>query len=200
MTGIDQPTLDNSSTNPVTRRLINARTDLINSGLYLGDEAKSFHDKGVWKRVDRENRFVTKDSAAAVDQAQQARARSPSHNSALPELDDVDFEPIIFSAIVVVDRDDCWLTPDGNWKSTNLSKFEDLKLTFHGKQPPTTYLDGLLSQDFIRTIDGAAALMQDVAVNDVPNKNLVVKLQGNTEGLKFRHLVFEVYIQYFHSL
>lgn len=202
MTGLDQPTLDNTSANPATRRLISTRTALIKSGAYLGDQAKSYNNQGIWRRIDRESRFVTKDSAAAVDAAQSAHTSSPSKASAPPELDNNDLEPFVFSTIVLVDRDDCWLAPDGNWKSTNSAKFQDLKLSFFGTSPPITLLDGQLNQDFVQAMENAKKLTKDVAVVDAVNKNFLVRSQSNNDTFKFRHVLFEVsnffFIDYLH--
>ena len=54
--------------------------------------------------------------------------------------------PVLYT-IVLVDRDDCWLQPDGNWKSRNAVKFDELKLTFVSKKCPPIHLEGQLADD-----------------------------------------------------
>ena len=192
MTNLKQPTLDNTSTDPLTRLLLNTRSVLINSGNYLGDPAKPFFDHAVWRRVDRENRLVTKESADAVDKAQKIHAQSSSKDTSHPEFDDNDLEPLVLSTIVLVDRDDCWLQPDGNWKSSNAAKFDELKLTFVGKKCPPIHLQGQLADDFARSLENAKLLLNEVSVGDVPKSNFLVKAKDKTDALKFRHVVFEV--------
>ena len=68
-------------------------------------------------------------------------------------------EPAILSAIIFIDYDDCWLTPCGHWKGPSkiTKKFEDLKMSFHGKSPSKDFL----SQDFSTVFKNTKMLMEE---------------------------------------
>ena len=190
-----QPTIDGSSMDPITRRFMETRNRLIATDFYLGDPAKAFKDVVVWKRVGRGNRLVTKESAIAIEKAQQAQAAAEAASGeAIPEADtEALLEPAVLSIIVLVDQDDCWLTPCGYWKGPTAftPSFEDLKLSFQGK--PST--NSILSQDFATAIAGAKWLMNEIALGGSANQGFL-NLSKGCEAFKFRHVVFEVRTKY----
>lgn len=193
-----QPTIDGTSTDPVTRHLMQARERLMHadtSSFYLADPAKAFKNQVVWKRVGRGNRLVTKESATAVDKAQEAcAAAEASSGNATDVTSEIDantlLEPAVLSAIVFIDIDDCWLTPCGYWKGPTkvTKKFEDLKLSFQGKGPSKDFL----SQDFSAAVQNAKMLMEEVALGGAKSTGFLVASKTGGNALRFRHIVFEV--------
>jgi len=186
-----QPTIDGSSTDPITRRFMEARNRLVATDFYLGDPAKTFKDLVMWKRVGRGNRLVTKESVIAVEKAQQAQAAAEAASGeAILEADtEALLEPAVLSVIVLIDQDDCWLTPCGYWKGPTAftPSFEDLKLSFQGKSATNS----ILFQDFAAAVEGAKWLMNEVALGGSANQGFLGLSKGS-DAFKFRHVVFEV--------
>ncbi|KIM37617.1 hypothetical protein M413DRAFT_448409 [Hebeloma cylindrosporum] len=191
-----QHTIDGASTDPVTRHLMQTRERLMQSdaSFYLGDPAKAFTGKVVWKRIGRGNRLVTTESAAAVDAAQQAEAAADTNSAdsadiASPTDTDPILEAAVLSAIVVIDFDDCWLTPCGHWKGPNkvTKKFEDLKMSFQGKAPTKDFL----AQDFSSAVNNAKILMYEVALGGAKSNGFLTVSRIAADALRFRHVVFE---------
>jgi hypothetical protein len=171
-----------------------------NTSFYLGDAAKSFNGKVVWKRIGRGYRLVTKDSATAVDKAHEARAAaeaSGENSNNLSSDNNVEplLEPAILSAIVFIDYDDCWLTPCGHWKGPNkiTKKFEDLKMSFHGKSPSKDFL----SQDFSTVFKNAKKLMEEIALDNSTTVGFLTVSKSGGDAIRFRHTVFEVFLLHF---
>jgi hypothetical protein len=189
----NQPTLDDQFTDPVINRLIQTRKTLVQNdatAFYLGDPARNFKYKVTWKRVGHGNKLVTKNSATAVDDIGKTEA-----STATPTTTSTLLEPAVFSAIIFIDFDDCWLTPCGFWKgpTTVTKKFEDLKLSIHGVAPPTDFL----AEDFSNLIENAKSLMDDIKTGGAkPTGFLVTTKNGNT-AIRLRHVVFEVYYSFY---
>ena len=100
-------------------------------------------------------------------------------------------EPAVFSTIVLIDYDDCWLTPCGFWKGpTNTTKkFEDLKLSFLGKAPSKDFL----SQDFSTIIQNSKSLMDETSINEAKKSGFLVTTKKGENAIRLRHVVFEVF-------
>ena len=149
---------------------------------YLGYPGKPFKTQTIWKCVGRRNQVITKESAIAVEKALEAQTDEIDSDSLL--------EPAVFSAIVFVDFNDCWLTPCGYWKGPTkvTKKFKDLKLSFQGKAPPKDFL----SEDFSAILENAKALMDKGAVGASKSSGFLVDSKSGGNALCFQHVVFEV--------
>lgn len=162
---------------------------------YLGDPARTFKYKVVWKRVGNGHKLVIKQSATAVIKAEEPQQGSDSDYSAdVTSMTQIDafLEPVILSAIVFIDVDDCWLAPCGYWKGpTNATKkFEDLKLSFHGKAPTREFL----SQDFSTIVQNAKSLMDDTNIlGGAKSAGFLVTTKKGEIAIQLRHVVFEVH-------
>ena len=160
----NQSTLDDQYADPVTKRLIQVRESLIRTdapAFYLGDPTRTFKYKVAWERVGNGNKLVTKNSTTAVDDIEKTQATISNLDPyASPSTTDTYLEPAVFSAIIYIDFEDCWLTPCGFWKgsTTATKKFEDLKLSFHGIAPSTDFL----CEDFSTLIENTKSLMEDI--------------------------------------
>ena len=105
-------------------------------------------------------------------------------------------EQAVFSIVVQISYDNCWLTPCGHWKGPNqvTKKFEDLKLSFQGERPSHE----VFAEDFTTSVSNIRKLIdQQIATTD-SDPNAIQRgflIPSHTNGshiLKFWHAVFEV--------
>ena len=74
-------------------------------------------------------------------------------------------EQAVFSIVVQISYDNCWLTPCGHWKGPNqvTKKFEDLKLSFQGERPSHE----VFAEDFTTSVSNIRKLIdQQIATTD----------------------------------
>lgn len=185
------------------RRLEADRQRLLDSGIYLGEPGHSFLPDATWKRIGRGYQLVTNDSIEAANAASKTTDLVTTDDDT--ESGNVDpqtdpnslFEQAVFSIVVQISYNNCWLTPCGHWKGPNkvVKKFEDLKLTFEGERPGHE----VFSQDFATAISNIRQLIntQISAIQCPANTELQGILSNSrttnaVDVLKFRHVVFEV--------
>jgi hypothetical protein len=192
------PTAQGSEITTGGQDLQTVKNDLLASGFYLGET--SVLANVVWKRINRSDHLVTKESAELYEKAiaatrptttdvkgkQNEGTSQAIHVEGLPIPE---LEPAILYAVITISPDDCFLTPCGNWKGPTpaTQHFEDVKLSFCGNASS----DNVFGKDFRATTSNAKSLMQQIAVANTINKGLVVVTRG-VENLRFRHVVFEV--------
>jgi hypothetical protein len=107
----------------------------------------------------------------------------------------LDPDPVVFSVVLEVSHDNCWVTPCGYWRGPNpvTKKFEDLKLSFQGEQPTNE----VFASDFSNILNNLRFLFNQ-QVRNIGDKDAVLRafLQSSkgkhNDVLKFRHAVFEV--------
>lgn len=160
--------------------------DLLESGIYVGDPTNQFCDRQdvEWKWQATGNILVFKQDEIGPENISNSE---PSKQSVAK-----DFTPAILSAVVLGSYDDCWLTPRGNWKGPIqvMKKFEDLKLSILGERPSKV---DCFDKDYTSVLSNVKWLMQQISVQDIKMKgSLTTSRSGNTECLKFRHVVSEV--------
>ena len=135
---ISQKTLDGTPAERLSRHLHSKRSDLIDSGIYIGDSTNQFRQDVEWKRHGHGDHLVFKESTHSDTQAETI---SISNDLPLNRADDSEtvsvqeWTPATLSVVVLASYDDCWLTPCGNWRGPTqvTKKFEDLKLSFLGE-------------------------------------------------------------------
>ena len=182
---------------PLPRRLREVRSALMDPdspSLYLAKNRKTFENEVLWKRVGRANILMTTASVLAVEKAEQLQANSENGNiqqstvstSSTPPL----LQPALLSTIIFIDVDDCWLTPCGHWKGPSqiAKKFEDIRLSFHGKAPPHE----IFAQDFKNIVTNSQYLMQRIASTATKTTTFLVPSKSGGDAIRFRHVVFEV--------
>ena len=159
------------------------RSDLMDSGIYIGDPTNQFRQDVEWRRNGRANYLVFKDTEAETE-----NRNSVATNSELT--------PATLSVVILVSYDDCWLIPCGNWKGPTqvTKKFEDVKLSFVGERP--VQFD-VFQKDYNHALTNVKWLMQQINVPSAKSKGFLTTSRagngiGNTESLKFRHVLFEV--------
>jgi len=161
-------TADNwPSTDPgPSTRLMDERERLIKNGSYLGGSAGVLRDQFEWIRIGRGSQLVTKESVVAA-----------THT-------DNDLESAILSAIVLIDHDECWLTPP------TVPKYKTDKLSFLGRASDKCFL----SQDMDVVLKNANSLMEseELSLNDAERTGVIQSLKTGGRALEFRHVVFEV--------
>ena len=193
---------DSGYTNFVTKHLMKIRKKLIDHdapAFYLGDSARIFKHKLVWKGIGRGNQLLTKESAEAVEQTDLAEEPEPGVPTSKHTADaatsmvviDTPIEPALFSAIVFIDFDNCYLTPCGFWKglTNSTEKFEDGKLSFHAKASPIGHI---LSQDFSIIVQNAKMLIDDTCLGGVKPSGFLVMTEKGENAIQFQHILFEV--------
>lgn len=195
-----QQTLD-TPPDRVRRRLEANRQKFIESGIYLAEPEHSFTNDVTWKRIGRGYQLVTNESVEA------ANTKTANSNITNDQQDSDDEETIendpnslleqaVFSVVVQISYDDCWLTPCGHWKGPNqvTRKFEDLKLSFHGEQPSHE----VFANDFTTSISNIRKLIDDQIKtsgcdpNAIQRRFLIPSRKDGSYVLKFRHAVFQV--------
>ncbi|KAF8960312.1 hypothetical protein BDZ97DRAFT_1760783 [Flammula alnicola] len=184
-----QPTPDGTPAEHLHRRLEADRQKLLHSGIYLGEADHSFLEDATWKRLGRGYQLMTNASVETTT-TENTDTKEPGDDDPNSSV-----EQAIFSVVVQIDYDDCWLTPCRHWKGpTQFTKeFEDIKLTFQGERPNHE----VFSQDFTAAINNIRELIntQITAVGSAPNAVLRGFLShsraNNADVLKFRHVVFE---------
>jgi len=89
----------------------------------------------------------------------------------------------------MISADDCFLTPCGNWKgpTPTTKSFTDVKLAFRGDDPN----QDTIRDDYKTVIQNAKRLMDNIATGNVQKKGFLNYI-GTKEGLRFRHVLFEV--------
>lgn len=182
----------------VTRRLIRTRSLLLITTNYLADDIHTIKERVEWKHIGVGNRLLTKDSINAVKCADESngdcstdkKTSKKKSGTNVQSESDVRLEPALLSIIVVVDSNDCWVTPCGYWKGPTkvTKKFEDLKLTFVGKSPTPE----MLAQDFKMAVDNSKTIMDEVVANDAKSTGFFMTSKDRSDGFRFRHAVFEV--------
>ena len=157
------------------------RDGLLTSGLYLGDQNFEI-DKVVWRRIGIDNCLVTKESADAADAALAATETTP-----VPE-----YSPAVLSAVVHISNDDFWMSSCGNWNGPHqfCQRFSDVKLTCTGKSPSGTPF----GKDF-PTILANLTAVANIPARFSNKKGLFVEGSPDRK-IKFRHVLFEVSINY----
>jgi hypothetical protein len=117
-----QSTLDGTPSERAKRHLRSIRERLVNSGLYLGEVDDALLKMVVWKRVERGYRLMMNRSGEEGHGMLFSMTESVFMFDILLELEsfegDVD-DVAIFSVVVQVSYDNCWLTPCGYWKGPN---------------------------------------------------------------------------------
>ena len=179
-----QQTLDGTPAERLHRYLQSTRSDLIDSGIYIGDPSNSFHQDVEWKRHGHGNYLVFKDADTA------SASETQSSDSSADSTQELKLATL--SVVVQSSYDDCWLTPCGNWKGpTQVTKnFADLKLSFLGERP--TNFD-VFQKDYTYIINNVKWLMQQMNVSNAKAKGLLTTSRGGVaDCLKFRHVLFEV--------
>src|SRR6266446_8754047 len=193
-----QQTLD-TPTDRLRRRLEADRQKFIDSGIYLAEPEHSFLEDVTWKHIGRGYQLVTNESVEAAN-ANTADTDSTNDHSDDGETRENDptslLEQAVFSVVVQISYDDCWLTPCGHWKGPNqvTKKFEDLKLSFQGEQPSHE----VFAEDFITSVSNIRKLIGQQITTTGSDPNAIQRgflIPSRTNGsylLKFRHAVFEV--------
>ena len=110
-------------------------------------------------------------------------------------ISNLSLDPVVFSVVLDISHDDCWLTPCGYWKGPNqvTKKFEDLKLSFQGEQPDNE----VFALDFPNILSNLHLLFNQQVQNIGDKKATLRAFLSTSKGkttdvLKFRHAVFEV--------
>lgn len=154
-TSLSQPTLDSTHAETLHHYLQSIWSDLIDSGVYIGDPTNQFREDIEWKRDGRADYLVFKGVGA--------NAETENGNSA--NLSTSELTPATLSVVVLASYDDCWLIPCGNWKGpTQVTKrFEDLKLSFVGGRPAQF---DVFQKDYNHVLTNVKWLMQQI---NVPN-------------------------------
>ena len=182
MSQASQQTLNGTPAECLHRYLQSIRSDLIDSGIYIGDPSNSFRQDVEWKWHGHGNYLVYKD----IDRDSEKQKSDSIDDS------DQDLKPATLSVVVQSSYDDCWLTPCGNWKGpTQVTKnFADLKLSFLGERP--TKFD-VFQKDYTYSVSNIKWLMQQANVSNAKMKGLLTTSHGGVaDCLKFRHVLFEV--------
>lgn len=188
-----QLTLDGTADERLRRKLLKVRKDLVDSGIYIGEATNQFRDAIEWKRQARgvllEFKDVDETNADFDDTVDSVVVGGLSAQSAVTPKS----TPAVLSVVVMGSYDDCWLTPCGNWKGPTqvTKKFEDLKLSFLGERPSKV---DTFCEDYTSVLTNVKWLMNGVVGDHKTKKKgfLTTSRMGNTETLKFRHVVFEV--------
>ena len=198
-----QNTLDGTPADRLHRRLTSIRQKLLDSGIYLGEPNNPFLKEVTWQRIGRGYHLVTKDLKDTLEPLEHSTTNNDTTdnetNDEQPdEVDPTEFvmELAVFSAVVQVGYDDCWLTPCGHWKGPNqiTKNFEDLKLSFYGEKPEHE----VFSQDFGTVIANLRQIINQQIADCGSDPNAIQRgFLSNTrtngiDRLKFRHVLFEV--------
>ena len=188
-----QQSLDGTPTERLKHHLENIQQHLIETGNYLGQHDIPLFHEITWKRVEQGYQLLKK------------KENDDQHDKETTENDDeplidhgIPQEPAIFSAVLQISPDNCWLTPCGYWKGPTqvTPKFEDLKLSFQAEQPT----DDPFHTDFTHVLNNVHAIIVR-QIENIADKNAIVKgFLSITRGkpsplLKFRHILFEVTLQ-----
>jgi len=90
------------------------RRKFIDSGIYLAEPEHSFLEDVTWKRIGRGYQLVTNESVEAAN-ASAANTDSTNDHSDNEETGENDptslLEQAVFSVVVQISYDDCWLIP-----------------------------------------------------------------------------------------
>ena len=165
----------------ISRRLSRARSLLLSTSLYLGDDFQNIKDHALWKRIGLGNRLVTKESFISDSN------RSKSDTEDIP---DSLLEPALLSVIVKINPENCWVTPCGYWKgpTKGTKKFEDLKLSIQGECPSYDFL----TQDFESVVNNLKLFMENVAIPGSKTTGFLIGSKESGYAFRFRHVVFKV--------
>ena len=184
------------------RRCLEAnRQKFIDSGIYLAEPDHAFTDDVTWKRIGRGYQLITNESIEAAN----TKTADTSSTNEQPDSDDEEtiengpnslLEQAVFSVVVQISYDECWLTPCGHWRGPNqvTRKFEDLKLSFQGEQPSHE----VFANDFTTSITNIRKLIDNQIKTSGSDPNAIQRgflIPSRKEGsyvLKFRHAVFQV--------
>jgi hypothetical protein len=187
--------VETSTANDLLRTRLEAnRQKFIESGIYLATLDDSFLEHVTWKRVGRGDQLVTTDTTDVINKTDSIK--DDIHNTDTTNDNTSSLEQAVFSVVVQIRQDDCWLTPCGRWKGPNrvTKKFEDLKLSFQGERPHhEVFMD-----DFTTSIMNIGKLL-DLPMMTTESDPTAIRrgflIQSRTNDsslLKFRHAVFEV--------
>jgi len=180
-TSHSQQTSDSTRAESLHHHLHLIRSDLMDSGIYIGDPTNQFRQDVVWKRHGRADHLVFKE----VETENETENRNTDLSST------IELTPATLSVVVLASYEDCWLIPCGNWKGPTqvTKKFEDLKLSFVGERP--VQFD-VFQKDYNHVLMNVKWLMQQISVPNAKSKGFLnTSRTANAESLKFRHALFE---------
>ena len=178
-----------------TRLLMRARSSLLATTIYLGRDFHDIDERVEWQRVGLADRLLIKKSQIGTMKIEKEETTMENTSKEIENVGvDIDtessLEPALLSMIVLIDSDNCWLTPCGNWKGPTkiTKKFEDVKLSFLGKAP----IQEFLADDFDCVAKNSKRLMDMVTKENGKTTGFLIATKSGERAIRFRHAVFEV--------
>ena len=181
---LSSPVLTSAATaGYLKEKMCNARTALLEKGLYLGDT--SIINQVSWVRIGKADRLVTNNAATEYRSACDLFAADPEAQA--PPTPD----PAVLSAVIFIPEEDYWLTSDAGWKGPTAAatSFADVKPSCTGQKPEHE----VFAPDFVVVLRNVKDLLEKGRTKGFPEiKGVVVKSNTGASKLKFHHILFEV--------
>ncbi|KAF8145650.1 hypothetical protein K438DRAFT_781155 [Mycena galopus ATCC 62051] len=174
------------------------RNTLIEGTYYLG--VPEIRNEVTWKKIDRDYKLVTKESALAETARIEAAAKTTKEKPTDDEKSDNETElqidttsllvPASVTFVALLSPDGFWFAPDGNWKKpTNIAAtFADVKLNCLAIVPSDIEIFGA---DFPTVLQNTEWLLKQVETQGNSKQGVLNWNESPKRSMKLRHVLFQ---------